>query len=341
MEAGYKQAPDRLERLVRRFGVRERGEQIRRCFELVCGESLRAGAGRSSLNADGTPVQFALSLAAGRPTAFEFVGEALVGVEYEQRRAHGLECMRTLAAEIGAEREVRSVQTLMADIAGTGPAGDCEDPVGAFWIGAAFDPKGSAAMTVYANVRRGEEQGRWESLSAFAAAFDSAGWQRIEAAMRPLGLRPLGAGVRVSAGGKPRARLYFGAYGVKADDYRRAFREAGGSAEFDSELELFFDEALGEDRNYPTRSAVCSFGWADGEWHPKLELCGHCAWTTNDEAVARCAAWLERLGFDAGLYRDVIDILRSGSAAIHAYAGVGMRRGEAYASIYLNPGTGM
>src|SRR4051794_3520495 len=82
---------DRLARLVRRLGVYEQDAEIRRCFDLVCRESLCPGAGWSSLNVDGTPVQFAMSLSKGRSSALEFVGEAFrTAMEYPARREFGL-----------------------------------------------------------------------------------------------------------------------------------------------------------------------------------------------------------------------------------------------------------
>src|SRR6516225_6291075 len=62
---GHAPAPGRLSRLARLLGVSGREAEIRRCFQLVCGDSLEPGAGWSSLNADGVPVQFALSLPNG------------------------------------------------------------------------------------------------------------------------------------------------------------------------------------------------------------------------------------------------------------------------------------
>lgn len=353
MESKDQHTPDRFERLVRRFGVGERGAEIRGCFEFVCGESPWSGASRSSLNADGTPVQFALSLAAGRAAAFEFVGEALVGnasldyargphMEHEARRALGLERMARLAEAIEARRELSAVLPRLEALS-DGHPGDCEDPAGAFWIGASFEPAGDASMTVYANARRGEAEGRWKRLAEFARETREEDWPPIFAAARSGGMKPLGAGLRVSAGRRPHVRVYFGAYGVTPKEYRQIFRDAGADANFDSALEMFFEEALGGERVYPTGSAVFSFGSDGGGWAPKLELCAHCAWKTDGKAEARCGAWLERLGIDTDLYRDAVGILtgnggQSGASMVHAYVGVGMRRGKGYASVYLNPG---
>ena len=120
--------PDRLTRLVRRFGVHRHEAEIRRCFDLVCGGALRSGACRSSLNADGTPVQFAMSLAKGRTPAFEFVGEPFrAGMEYPARRALGLKRMAQLATIIGAELELGAIRRHLEALADGDAAGDYEE----------------------------------------------------------------------------------------------------------------------------------------------------------------------------------------------------------------------
>jgi hypothetical protein len=337
---------ERTTRLLERFGVGERRAEILGCIDLVCGESLQEGAGRSSLNADGTPLQLALSVTAGQPAAFEFVGEAFVaGADgYEARRAIALHRMRTLAETIGVGPELGAVRPRLEALAGAGRAGDGEDGAGAFWLGASFAPVGEAAMTVYGNVRRGNEAGRWQRLAAFAGGMGSADWSSLLETAETSGLSPLGAGVHLRPGGSTRCRLYFRAYGRRPDEHRRMFGRAGGGGAFDRALAGFFEELLGAGRIHPTRSAVVSFGSdAEAPLLPKLELCAHCAWSTDAEAAQRCQSWLTRSGLDAGLYRDALGILAGGreapgAAMIHTFVGAGMRRGTPYASMYLNPG---
>ena len=336
--------PSWFTNLVRRLDLHEREVEIRRCFDMVCADSLRPGAGWSSLNIDGTPVQFALSLVKGQRPAFEFIGEAFrSGMAYAERRGSGLESMARLAETIGVKTELNIVRSHLAALGDDRTAGDCEDPAGAFWLGAAFESAGSASMTIYANARRGTEAARWKRLAEFAGSIADADWPRVFAIAEAGDFKPLGAGARIRKERRPDLRVYFAAYGVKLQDYRRMYCEAGAGEPFDNALTVFFETALGEDAAFPTRSAVFSFGSnGDGEWAPKLELCGHCAWRTDDEAKMLCGTWLERMGMDADVYRDAVRILtddeRRQQAGVHAYVGVGMRRDQPYASIYLNPG---
>lgn len=336
--------PDRFTKLVRLLNLQQRETEIRRCFHLVCGESMQPGAGWSSLNTDGTPVQLALSLIAGRPPAFEFVGEPFqCGMDYTARRSFGLESAARLAGALGVQRELQDIQSPLSALGSECPAGECEDPVGAFWVGAAFESAPPDSMTAYANVRRGPEDSRWTRLAQFAEAIAGAEWQPVFAVAKACGSKPLGAGVRIRAGAHPHARIYFSAYGVILQEYRRIFRETAAGKPFDHALAVFFETALKTGATLPTQSAVLSFGSdGHGEWSPKLELCGHCAWRTDKEATIYCGAWLERMGMDADLYCDAVAILadhrRRESVRVHAYVGIGAKRDLPYASIYLNPG---
>lgn len=338
------QTPDRLARLVRRFGMAQHESGIRRCLKLVCRESLQAGAGWSSLNADGTPLQIALSLAPGRATELEFVGESFRGgMEYAERRAFGLERMAQLAQLLGLGGELDRARPWLEAFSNAGPEGDGEDPAGAFWMGTAHGANEAKSMVVYANARRGAESKRTQRLADLAGALAEAEWSRVFAVAEAGGLRPLGAGMRMREQHPLHARVYFGAYGVRPCEYRRLFREAGTGERFDAALALFLEDTLGAESAFPTRSAVFSFG-SDGKgaWSPKLELCGHCLWRSDQEAEQNCGRWLERTGADATLYRDAVTIIKGEgqqpAAGMHAYVGMGLRHEQPYASIYLNPG---
>ena len=106
---------------------------------------------------------------------------------------------------------------------------------------------------------------------------------------------------------------------------------------------------IGEDRQYPARSAVCSIDFEPGSTpNVKFEFCAHCAYSSEAEAAGRCLAWMGREGLDADLYRDTIHLLAPGRPLnevtppqVHAYLGVGLRHGTAYSTFYLNPGPGL
>ena len=339
------QAPDRLTRLIRHLGRHRQETEIRHCFNIVCRESLQPGAGWSSLNADGTPVQFALSLLEGQRPAFEFVGEAFhPHMDYSARRAFGLETMTCLSHAIGLKEQFATVKLQLETLADGEPAGDWEDPAGAFWMGAAFAPADPISMMVYVNARRGPEKTRLKRLLQFArSSAPKAEWLPVFEAAEAGGLNPLGAGLRIGRHAHSHTRVYFGAYGVKPDDYRRWFRQAGAGEPFDGSLAIFFEQTLRTRLAFPTQSGVFSFGVnGSGEWSPKLELCGHCTWKTDHETASGCVTWLRRLRIDADLYRGALQILthnnESQQSAVHAYIGVGTKHAKPYASIYFNPG---
>ena len=316
--------------------------ELRRSCDLVCSDSLRCLSTYSSLNADGTPVQFSLSLTSAGDSTLGFVGEAFRdGMEYSARLLVGLDRVRQLASNLGVVSDVCELERELEEMSNTTAAGDGEDPSGVLWLGAEFSARADASLIVYANARRGCECERWSRLARSAKVFHDA--TRVLTVTAAWKLKPLGIGFRCAAVGQRLVRLYFSAYGMRPDECRRMFREAGCSREFDQTLEDFFETSLREERVYPTRSAVFSFAFGAEELMPKLELCAHCAWDSDSAAMERYGSWLEAVGMDAQLYRDSVLILKSEREGtqppgVHAFVGVGMRQGQPYASVYLNPG---
>jgi hypothetical protein len=332
-----------LERVVDRLVQPERRALMLGCLGLVCGDSLRSRA--SSLNADGTPLQFSLGLAAQRPARFDFVAEALrEGMAYEERRALGFERLSALAVALGLIDEVRSVSRALSEMAVDEPAGDNEDPNGALWLGAGLDAAGETTLTAYVNARRGPEQRRWPRLAALADRFGAGAWADVERGARALGLKPLGAGCQWRRGRAPRLRIYFSAYGLWATEYLSFFGALPQGGRFIEPLASFLAALIGPGLEHPLRSIVASVGWGEGSVDPKLELCAHCAFS-SDQAVAKaCTRWFAASGMDATSYRELLTLigarrsLELGPVHVHAHVGLGMRGGEPYASAYLNPG---
>ena len=75
---------------------------------------------------------------------------------------------------------------------------------------------------------------------------------------------------------------------------------------------------------------------------PRAQLCAHCAFEDDLDAATHLEAWLSEEDHRPEAYRELLALLRHPSnarpPALHAYCGIGHRAGEAYASIYLNPG---
>jgi hypothetical protein len=74
----------------------------------------------------------------------------------------------------------------------------------------------------------------------------------------------------------------------------------------------------------------------------KLELCGHCAFDTDIQANKRCIDWLSEAGVYSAPYVQMVDHLSGGvlsgtEARLHAYLGIGARKGQPYSTFYFNP----
>jgi hypothetical protein len=88
---------------------------------------------------------------------------------------------------------------------------------------------------------------------------------------------------------------------------------------------------------------VCSVGLNSGEEPDlKFELCGHCAFVSDLDARSACLDWLAFQNVDPTPYRLLSDTLSGNylnatASTLHAYVGIGLKRGQPYSTIYLKP----
>ena len=340
----------RLLSLIPRFGLESSGASILEAYRLICGESLELPAGEQRpemcrINRDGTAIQFSLALAHSRKPALQFLGEAgAPSLTGERRMIRNREAIRALADLMEAEGELDAISNLLQRMI---PPSEAENNLGVYWIGVSFPPAKGPALTIYINSRLDGVHCQWERARAFTAFFGGLDtWRRMEPELRGH-MTPLGMAMTIEAGCQTSGRVYFSAYGLAFDYYRdlmvKTYSDEGCGGLYDRYTEAM----VGENRRYPARSAVCSVEFECGRQAPhfKFELCAHCAFSSDAEAFARCERWLESQQLDTGLYRDTIELLTYGQRLsdttlpeLHAYVGFGLRRGEAYATFYLNPG---
>jgi hypothetical protein len=342
----YGALKDRLLALIPRFGVEQEQRRILACYDLIGRESLaleirRRAPELSRINSDGTPFQFSLSLAPGRKAALQFLSEAGVpGSSMAERIAISVERIQALGEELDLIPELRSVCALLARVAPAGDRALLANPSGVYWIGLSFPPDHPPALTIYVNAKWGSELDQWKRMGAFAAQFGGTLPDEVRPHMTPLGMS-----LTLEHGIKASGRVYAAAYGLPVEYYRGLFLANCGPA-LAPHFDAYVDATLGPDRQYPTRSSVCSLEFnGGGQIGTKFELCAHCAFSSDAMAVARCDAWLRDQGMDSGLYRDTATLLAGARELpedrrpeLHSYSGVGVRRGRPYASIYLNPG---
>lgn len=346
---------ERLAELIPLFGYSHIAQRIQSAYALICRESLdiAPGAQRSEmcrLNRDGTAIQFSLALASGRIAPLQFLGEAgAPGSDDAARAVRSIETMEAVAALIGAVPEFSSVAGLLRQIAPDDPCSLLGRGSGVYWVGVSFS-EALIAMTVYINTRFGGDSEQWDRARVFASFFDVSAhggdaWSRIEGEVRGT-MTPLGCAVNVSAGHVPSGRLYLSSYGVPFDFYVNTLPKVAGEPALRDTLDRYITSMIGVERHYPARSVACSFEFdGSARLNTKFEFCPHCAYANDAETAIRSAAWLERVGMDAELYRHTTAILGGAlgreTPGLHSFVGVGMRRGEPYYTFYLNPGVGV
>jgi hypothetical protein len=346
-QSGYTYIGCQIAALIERFELHESRSQIMRTYADICRDSLAFPRDThppdySQINQDGTPIQYAVTIGTSHHT-LQFLSEAggpnLTGAE---RIRVNRESITTVAHHLHLTGKLASIIHLLDALAPETDIDLLADPGGAYWIGAAFTAERAPYLRIYINARWGKEQDRWARLSRFAAYFNgSLPWREIASTLAP-DLQPLGTAITLNGKTSPTGRIYLSAYG-KPMHYYEKLAESHSGIHFMNHLRTFGRCMLADDYAYPTQTAVCSFGFgANPKLDFKLELCAHCMFTSDMEAATRLRSWFEVAHLDAADYWDMLDILSKGHLSdratdLHCYAGMGLRNGVPYSTIYLKP----
>ena len=299
--------------------------------------------GFSRINEDGTPFQYALITEPERASPLQFLSEAgAPGSCMMERMALSTERIRTLCSMLDAAAKVEEVLDLLHCIAPVSNPDLLADEAGAFWIGVSFAIDGPAKLIVYINDKWGREDARWKRLDEFVDRLDAhEQWQAVKMLLSPR-MKPLGMALTVAEDRPLQGRIYVSAYGESLGFYEQLAQCLGGTRALPL-FNQFAEIMLGDDRQYPTRSAVCSFGLNHrAEPDFKFELCGHCMFAGDKDAVARCRGWLASLSSTRIQYEQLLQVIAQDPLSpthvqLHSYVGVGWRAKESYGTIYLKP----
>lgn len=338
-----------LSTLISGFGLRHESERVLGAFGIICGDCLRTPRDRpppnfSRINFDGLPLQYSLALGAFEPT-LQFIGEAgAAGSSAAARLKVNTETISRLVGLLGLDKLTFPLPELLREMV---PESDPHLLCGhadTLWLSPSFSPSARPRLTVYINVRWGDEDGRRRRLARFASYLgDETLWGDFRD-FTDGEMEPLGAAVTLAADSPPTGRVYVSAFGKSLEYYANLTR-ALTDTRFERLFRRFMKTMLSEDCQYPTRSVVCSVRIGPGGATDfKFELCGHCAFESDTQAKSRHMNWLSSIGVDAAPYLSLLDALAGGrlnatSAVAHAYTGVGLKAGMPYSTIYLKPDT--
>ena len=341
-----------VQRLIPLFGVESQAPGILASFDSLCSESLNLEVRHrapefSRINADGTPFQFSLRLSRNSQAPLQFLGEAgRPGCGMGERLSASFASLAGLAQACAVLEPMAQIMPMLHQLAPEQDKDLLADASGIFWFALSFQSDAAPSLTVYVNARWGADNARWQRLQAAAVFFGSADrWQAL-ASLAPPGLSPLGVAFTLNQNKPASGRIYLQAFGQPLSVYRTLFRQCAAAPGASQAFDEFGRQMLRDGAGYPTRSAVFSVELPAAQLAgAKFELCAHCAFAHDAEAASRISGWLQRLGVDDQLYRSTLASLGAGRPlsasalpSLHAFVGVGVRKSETYASVYLNPG---
>ncbi|MGB8814017.1 MAG: hypothetical protein WCC57_12620 [Paracoccaceae bacterium] len=298
--------------------------------------------GTSRLTEDGTPIQFATTVAAGRP-GLRFVGDAgPPGASGAERMRTARAAMAEAAEILGLSSELATLTPFLDELAPQTDRALMNDPAGSYWIGAAFAPGAAPLLRLYLNGGWGGQAAVSARLRTFAAHFgQQAAWAEAEHLI-PAALAPLGLAFTLLPGRPARGAIYLRAFGLRLTDYTRLAEAIAGPANA-AELHAFGTALLGSDSSHPTPSAVFSIGFSDApRLSAELEFCTHCLYRDDAEACHRLLALFTAAGLDPTPYLTLLRQLSPGARPgspprLHSFVGVDAKAtGPAY-TLYLKP----
>ena len=162
----YDYVAGRLIAILPAFGLQQYLADILQSYQIIFEEQLcEAPRGAlqqsSSLNYDGTPIQFALALGLDA-VQLQFLGETgRPSLADAERVKAGRRSISSLSAVLQVEKQLEQVLDLIDRSCKVNTLDLNPDHGGIFWIGAGFSSDGKAALKIYINGKRGREVERW------------------------------------------------------------------------------------------------------------------------------------------------------------------------------------
>jgi hypothetical protein len=316
---------------------------------MLCRESLDIPLGQrpftfSTINEDGMPFQYALTLAPGRPYPLQFLSEVGCSGSYVvDHAALSRERIDSLCRLLVAKEQEQQLRSLLNRMTPS-PTFELEtDHAGPFWIGMRFTPESQAQLLIYINGKWGNRAGCWNRAADFAACLGASEvWQEV-APVFTEGMEPLGFAISVASDRPITGRIYARSWGRPVAFFERvvqALHQPGA----EKVLHQFVATMIDEERQTSIPSVVCSVGLKEkAKSDFKLELCAHCLFADDRQAAAHCIRWLESAKMEASPYHQLLDVIApeglqaNGSGSLHSFVGFGWKDQELYSSIYLKP----
>jgi hypothetical protein len=339
-----------IDRLIPLLDLVPQASVIRQAYRALCSESLAIEPRGcvpewSRINTDGTPFQFSLHLNATDRPGLQFLGEAgRPACSPGEHAMAALACLDRLGDLLCLSRQVAGVGSCVESWTQHGASEPGAAMAATLWFALTFRPDVAPTLTIYLNNRWGPPTERWRRLrrlgAQLGATFD------LENCVGTLPVAPLGAAVVLRGDGRRSGRAYFSGFGVDVERYRATLSRGRHGERATQAFDSFAQHILSDQACYQTASSVFSLELCGRPFDAvKIELCGHCALDDDRQAATRISEWLRASRMRCDVYQAALATMLGGRTlppamkpVVHSFVGIGVRHGEPYASIYLNPG---
>ena len=286
----------------------------------------RDGAGRSTLNNDGIPLQWCISLG-GSTRASRLIADPAASIALaDERLARGRAALAALLHSRAPSLAALCEQTLAATV--PPPAELATLASGSMWLASGI---GTPGVALYTSANWGSDDARWNRAAQWLEAVlpDASAARRWVAALRPLA-RPVAHALEGESASRVRAKLYFRPLAPLP------LISMGLDLLADTRLAGLLERLLGGFDIHPG-TLVYSLGFAVSTGQlsdQKLDICAHCCPRPPQAWIELLDWWAARQG---GPGFAANDALRSPAAEV-AFVGAGVRPGGSLrTNLYLKP----
>jgi len=306
-------------------------------LDLLTAESLSGGR-FSTINADGTPWQFCVSLGAQAAGLRYLTEVGLPATTLRERLRLTKERLVLVLERLGIDDSFRAAAEAICRLA---PDRDSVEG-GGVWIAAAFAAN-AARLRVYANIGWGSDTERWARLAGALHDLDAGGFggtlRRLLPHLVP-GFVPVGLAATI-----PSTPLELKLYlRPVAAPWRTtsALLQAAGAPQILRDLPRLLDRDLDSlhDRGLFVSLAMSADGGIP-DW--KLDVCGHCLFGAQDDPRHVVKSLCAQLGIDVAAYDRYLAALITAGAGpnltpLHAFVGIGVHPVKGpRVNVYLKP----
>lgn len=347
----FNRVEGQISSLIDIFNLSSQEQIILNAYHLIGREALNVPLNHrfpkfSTLNNDGTPIQFSVSLG-GMKGGLRFLGEiGNLDTNIIQRKKFTCNRLKEILQLLNLSENEDTIFPILDEILPNRNKEFRNNTGGAMWIGFRFHQNSDPLLKIYANLKWGNIE---ESKNNFFKTIEQYGFSKswVKKIVNYLSnintnWNPLGVAFTLGKKGILETALYMRSYTKTFTKYEKLINELGFEIPYKL-VNRFKDELIGNTIGFPSGSLVLSYGMSKELISMKIEACCHCIFPNDWNGKRTCSRLLNEAGFESATYESLLDVLSEGNLSksetnYHCFIGFGVDNSSRNRiNIYLKP----